>query len=202
MIQSSTDPNFVFLGAQLLYQKIQKDLHQFDIGFRAGLKNFLFTELDSGRHSKSFIVDKLASSAALIVSSMILTEWTDFVQDLTEFMRKSRNHLLSGLMVLERIPEELRMTNRIAQGIKSKIQEKLLGKQSQFSIIVDSVFDLHDQECILRALKTIQSWIRICYPLMKYPHIMQKVLQNSTKNLQNLQMCIKVFVYLQPIGNL
>ena len=72
MIQSNLDANFVFLGAQLLYQKIQKDLHQFDSTFRGQLKNFLFTELDSGKHTKAFIIDKLASSAALIVSVMLL----------------------------------------------------------------------------------------------------------------------------------
>lgn len=43
MIQNSTDANFIFLGAQLLYQKIEKDLHQFDSGFKSGLKNFLFS---------------------------------------------------------------------------------------------------------------------------------------------------------------
>jgi hypothetical protein len=43
MIQMSTDPNFIFLGAQLLYQKIEKDLHQFDSSFKIQLKNFLFT---------------------------------------------------------------------------------------------------------------------------------------------------------------
>jgi hypothetical protein len=30
MIQMSIDPNFIFLEAQLLYQKIEKDLHQFN----------------------------------------------------------------------------------------------------------------------------------------------------------------------------
>lgn len=105
MIQMSTDTNFVLLGAQLLYQKIEKDLHQFDTAFKTQLKNFLFGELDSGKHNKIFIIDKLASSAALIVSSLFLEDWPTFVEDLTEFMRKSNNHLLSGLIVLERIPE-------------------------------------------------------------------------------------------------
>ena len=82
--------------------------------------------MDSRKHTKVFIIDKLASSAALIVSSLFLDEWPTFVEDLTGFMKKSSNHLLSGLIVLERIPEELRMTNRIPQGIKSKIQYKLL----------------------------------------------------------------------------
>lgn len=73
MIESANDPNFVFLGAQLLYQKIEKDLHHFNPSFRTALKNFLFHELDSAKHTKIYIIDKLASSAALIVSTMILS---------------------------------------------------------------------------------------------------------------------------------
>lgn len=42
MIHSSEDPNFIFLGAQLLYQKIEKDLHVFEVGFKVQLKDFLF----------------------------------------------------------------------------------------------------------------------------------------------------------------
>jgi hypothetical protein len=72
MIQHSPDTNFVLLGAQLLYQKIEKDLHQFDPAFRLQLKDFLFQELDSAKHTKTFVIDKLASSAALIVSSLYL----------------------------------------------------------------------------------------------------------------------------------
>ena len=94
--------------------------------FKLQLKDFLFQELDSAKHTKIFVIDKLASSAALIVSSLYLNEWPNFVPDLTEFMKKSAGHLLSGLIVLERIPEELRMTNRIAQGVKSRIQDKFL----------------------------------------------------------------------------
>lgn len=72
MIHSSEDPNFIFLGAQLLYQKIEKDLHVFDVAFRVQLKDFLFAEMDSDRHKKTFIIDKLASSAALISCSLFL----------------------------------------------------------------------------------------------------------------------------------
>lgn len=83
MIQESGDTNFVLLGAQLLYQKIEKDLHQFETTFKIQLKNFIFEELDSGKHTKTFVLDKLASSAALIVSSLYLNEWPTFIEDLT-----------------------------------------------------------------------------------------------------------------------
>lgn len=155
MIQTSDDPLFTFLGAQLLYQKIEKDLHQFDPAFKLQLKNFLFGELDSGKHTKSFIIDKLASSAALIASSLYLDLLPTFMEDLTEFMKKSSNHLLCGLVILERIPEELRMTNRIQQGIKSKIQSKFLENESLFALVFDSVFELKEESCITAVLKTM-----------------------------------------------
>ena len=72
MIRLGDDPNFIFLGAQLLYQKIEKDLHQFNHDFKICLKNFIFSELDSGKHQKMFIIDKLASSAALIICILFL----------------------------------------------------------------------------------------------------------------------------------
>jgi hypothetical protein len=37
-------------------------------------------------------------------------------------MRKTDKHLRIGLIILERVPEELKMTNRISQGIKNSIQ--------------------------------------------------------------------------------
>jgi hypothetical protein len=37
-------------------------------------------------------------------------------------MRKTDKHLKIGLIILERIPEELKMTNRISQGTKNSIQ--------------------------------------------------------------------------------
>jgi hypothetical protein len=37
-------------------------------------------------------------------------------------MKKSEKHLRIGLIILERIPEELKMTNRISQGMKNGIQ--------------------------------------------------------------------------------
>ena len=91
--------------------------------------------------------------------------------------------MLSGLIVLERIPEELRMTNRIQQGIKSKIQEQFLAKESSFAVIFDSVFELNDENCVQAMLKTIESWIRVCFPLMKYPTLVSKVLENSLQNV-------------------
>jgi hypothetical protein len=55
-------------------------------------------------------------------------------------MKKSNHHLLCGLIILERIPEELKMTNRISQGLKSQIQNYFLEKEQLFSLIFDSVF--------------------------------------------------------------
>ena len=68
------------------------------------------------------------------------------------------------------------MTNRIAQGIKSKIQDKFLENEALFTLVFDSVFDIKDETCIKAALKTLESWIRVCYPLIKYPNLVSKVL--------------------------
>lgn len=55
-----------------------------------------------------------------------MEEWNSFIPDMIGFMSKSEHNLKSGLFVLERVPEELRATNRIAPGLKNNIIDELL----------------------------------------------------------------------------
>ena len=56
----------------------------------------------------------------------MMEEWKTFIPDMIGFMSKSEHNLKSGLFVLERVPEELRATNRIAPGLKNNIIDELL----------------------------------------------------------------------------
>jgi hypothetical protein len=68
------------------------------------LKTFIFGQLDNHQFYSNAIVDKLASSGALIACSMFLNSWPTLIEDLIEFMKKSFVNLKNGLIVLERIP--------------------------------------------------------------------------------------------------
>lgn len=90
------------------------------------LKVFVFSKLEDSTIIYSATIDKLASIGALIASTLVMHEWPSFIPDLIGFMKKNKHNLRSGLFVVERIPEELRNTNRIPQGLKNNIIDEFL----------------------------------------------------------------------------
>ena len=72
------------------------------------------------------VIYKLASSGALIAAAIYLEHWTTFIPDLIKFMEGSPLHLRNGMIVLEKLPEEMKYTNRIKHGLKLQIRDDLL----------------------------------------------------------------------------
>lgn len=60
-------------------------------------------------------------------------------------MKRSPNCLKNGLFLLERIPEELRITNRIQLGVKQQIIEEFFKYEQNMAEIFLQVLDLEPE---------------------------------------------------------
>lgn len=57
-------------------------------------------------------------------------------------MKQSQSHLKNGLYVLERVPEELRSTNKISFGLKKKIINEFLKQEEKIVLVFNEVIGL------------------------------------------------------------
>lgn len=79
-------------------------------------------------------------------------DWPNFLQDLTEFMRKPSNNSLSGLIVLE--SQETTDDQQNNKGVKFKIHDQFFENKYLFKLVFVFVLDLKDKTCIREVLKT------------------------------------------------
>ncbi len=89
LIQNSHDHSMAYLGAQILYQKIERDLEGIPDDMKSHLNAFLFEQIEKTTYFLP-IVDKLCSSAALIGCSLVLFKWKTLLDDVISFMQKSK----------------------------------------------------------------------------------------------------------------
>jgi hypothetical protein len=104
MVTSTQNPNHQYLGAQILYQKVSAELNSLSLALKHELREFVFARLADPSNNTSAVIDKLASTGALLGCVGVVEGWPNFVQDLLGFMEKSAHHLRSGIFVLERTP--------------------------------------------------------------------------------------------------
>lgn len=85
MILRSEITDFQLLGAQILYQKVERDIKELELAERLELKTFVFNQLTNDKLNLPTI-RKLASSGALIAIYLMLDHWPTFISDMVLFM--------------------------------------------------------------------------------------------------------------------
>lgn len=91
-------------------------------------------------------------------------------------MNKSPNCLKNGLFLLERIPEELRLTNRLKVGLKQAIIDQFLNCEYQMAEIFLNVLSINSgslnqllhKQLIKRNLNAMESWSKARFNFLKY----------------------------------
>lgn len=75
--------------------------------------------------------------------------------DLIGFMGKSPHQLKTGLYVIERIPEELRATNRLNLSKKNAIIERLLENEKELAHVFLTVLEMDDDIMIKKCMQAM-----------------------------------------------
>lgn len=70
-------------------------------------------------------------------------------------MGKSEHNVQSGLFVLERIPEELRNSNKIGIGLKNVIVDEFLKSEKELSEIFFSILNMGNQVLSKKCLEAM-----------------------------------------------
>lgn len=83
-------------------------------------------------------------------------------------MGKNAHNIRSGLFVLQRIPEELRNTNRIAAGLKNTIVDQFLKSEKELSEIFMSILNLGNPGLVKKCLQAMESWAKSRFNFLKY----------------------------------
>jgi fumarate reductase subunit C len=81
MITTSTNQNYQFLGAQILHQKIEKEIISLPKPSLAFLKQFLFSQFTVSSFNLPTI-RKITTSAALIAVVSCLEDWPTMFNDI------------------------------------------------------------------------------------------------------------------------
>lgn len=144
--------------------------------FRVELKRFILERLGDQSTQNPALVDRLASSCALVACSLFLDHWQTFLPDLVAFMTLSPSHIRKGLTVLERLPEELRKTNKVSHSTKALIQAELLKSEDLIAEIFLSIFQLKEKQSNVASLRALESWVDMEFSLMQYPNLFEYVL--------------------------
>jgi hypothetical protein len=107
---------------------------------------------------------------------MCIEEWKTFIPDMINFMKNSPDHLKKGLYVLERIPEELRSTNRFSSNHKHLIMKELLQHQEQIVLVFANVLTLNDESLTSINLQAVESWVKSGFNLFNHTELFKNVL--------------------------
>lgn len=99
MITLSSNVVHHLLGAQILHQKLEKEVSHLEKDQLNFLKNFLFAQLQSSSFSGPTI-HKLCSSASLIAVVLCLDDWLNLIGDIVKFMGVNLTQLQNGLILL------------------------------------------------------------------------------------------------------
>jgi hypothetical protein len=81
----------------------------------------------------------------LIAISLILDQWPTFLTDMVAFMEGSALQLRNGLVVFERIPDELKNSYRVKHGQKMLIREKLIDQGDLLYRVYSSAIILNQE---------------------------------------------------------
>lgn len=144
MITQCAQQNYQLLGAQILHQKLEREAGQMAKVDLNAMRHFLFTQLASPVFSLPTL-RKLGSAAAVVAVVSCLEEWPDVVKDVVGFMQGSPGQLLSGLVVLGCIAEELSRSNCVKQGIKIRVKEKILEQEALLGEIFLSALTISEK---------------------------------------------------------
>lgn len=169
MITKCADQAYQLLGAQILYQKLEKEISNLQKGDLRSLKEFLFGQLASPALNVATI-RKLSSSAALVAVISCLEDWPELIADVVGFMKLSASHLQNGLVLLSSLAEELSRSNCIRQGIKIQVKEKIFEQEALLSDIFLSAMTISPALTNF-TLEAVENWVAIGFPLMKYKGI-------------------------------
>jgi hypothetical protein len=102
MITKCVNQSYQFLGAQILYQKLEKEISGLQKKEIHALKEFLFFQL-AGTSLNIPTIRKISASASLIAVIIFLEEWPHLIDDIIKFMRGSNSQLQNGLILLSNI---------------------------------------------------------------------------------------------------
>jgi hypothetical protein len=108
------------------------------------MRHFLFTHLASPSLTIPTL-RKLGSAAAVVAVVSCLEEWPDVVKDVVGFMQGSAGQLLSGLIALGCIAEELSRSNSVKQGIKIRVKEKILEQEALLGEVFLSALTINEK---------------------------------------------------------
>lgn len=112
--------------------------------------------------------------------------------DVFEFMRQSEYCLLAGLYILERFPEELRNTNRIASGLKTTIIASVLESEQEMTEVFSKILSLNSNQSTNRCLKTMATWAESKFNFLKYPELLKNVLTLSLQDFNKLESALNM----------
>jgi hypothetical protein len=104
MITTCNNQNYQFLGAQVLHQKIEKEILSLQKPQLQFLRHFLFSQLTLPSFNLPTI-RKITSSAALIAVISCMEDWPHMLNDIVEFMKGHPHQLQNGLILLSSIAE-------------------------------------------------------------------------------------------------
>ena len=100
MITKTNNPNYQFLGAQILSQKIERDSSDLSTDELNSLKEFLFRQLGNSQFNLPTL-RKIATAGSIVAIVLYLDHWPGFLKDLVTFMTPSVHTVKVGLMVLD-----------------------------------------------------------------------------------------------------
>lgn len=174
MITQCDNPNYQLLGAQILHQKLEKEVTALTKSELYGLRQFLFTQLARPTLAVP-TVHKVSSSAALIAVVCCLDDWPDLINDIVGFMKGSSSQLQNGLILLSCLAEELNKSNIVRQGVKMQVKEKILEQEALIADVFLSALTINETITGF-ALEAVENWVAIGFPLLKYKTLISLLL--------------------------